>query len=265
VTDDGSPTLDPRDAAAVFAELLARAPAFVPEWSPAEGSPGRALLRIAARDAQVVIDRLNRAPDKHLLAFLDMLGISLIPAQGSRAPIVFVPRSDASDGSIAAGTRVGAAVRGRQDPVVFQTERAIAMAAATLVQVVSLWPARDEYADHSAEHAGKRPFALFDARRPVPHELYLAHDTLLAFAAGATAEVELELSTAGSAALRTAWEHWDGQAWRSFAGFGAGGASGSVDGTIGLTRSGVITLRAVCGESVPTAVGGIAAHWLRGG
>ena len=263
MTDDRTPTLDSRDAAAVFAELLARVPAFVPEWSPAEGSAGRALLRIAARDAQVVIDRLNRAPDKNLLAFLDLLGVSLIPAQGARAPVVFAAMPGAGDGSVPAGTRVGAAVRGRQDPVVFQTEHTIAMAGATLAQVVSLWPARDEYADHSAAHAGKRPFALFEGRRPVPHELYLAHDTLLAFAAGATVEVELELSTAGSAGLRTAWEHWDGQAWRSFAGFGAGGASGSVDGTSGLTRSGVITLRAVCGKSVPTAVGGIAAHWVR--
>ena len=48
---------------------------------------------------------------------------------------------------------------------------------------------------------GRKPFTLFESRIPVPHELYLAHDTLFAFTGGATVEVQLELNPAGSGAL----------------------------------------------------------------
>ena len=70
---------------------------------------------------------------------------------------------------------------------------------------------RDEYADHTAEWAGRRPFTLFENRRPVPHEFYIAHDTLLAFAGKSTVEIEFELSTPGNESLAIKWEYWDGQ------------------------------------------------------
>jgi hypothetical protein len=100
-----TPILDPRNAVQVFDELLARRPACVPEWIPAKEGPAQALLQIFARYMQAVIDRLNQAPDKNLLAFLDMLGISLIPARAARAPVVFEPLPNAIDGRITAGTR----------------------------------------------------------------------------------------------------------------------------------------------------------------
>ena len=42
-----------------------------------------------ARYLQTLAERLERAPDKQKLAFLDMLGIGLIPAAAARAPVVF--------------------------------------------------------------------------------------------------------------------------------------------------------------------------------
>src|SRR5262249_38766527 len=154
-----------------------------------------------ARYMQLTIDRLNQAPDKNLLAFLDMMGISLIPAKPARAPVVFRPRPNSLDGRIEAGTRLGATVAGAPAPILFETESAIAMAAASLVEVVSLWPARDQFTDHSMDLAGGRAFTLFKQAQPVQHELYLAHQTLLAFAGTATVDVEFELSTSGSAPL----------------------------------------------------------------
>jgi hypothetical protein len=62
------------------------------------------------------------------------------------------------------------------------------------VEVRTLWPTRDEYADHTTEWAGGRPFTLFEKRRHVPHEVYLSQDTLLAFEGKATIEIEFELS-----------------------------------------------------------------------
>jgi hypothetical protein len=204
---------------------------------------------------QVMIERLNQAPSKNLLAFLDMMGISLIPSKPARAPVVFRPAPSARDGRIEAGTRLGASVPGVPGPMVFETESAIAMAAAKLVEVVSLWPARDQFADHSSDFAGGRPFTTFKPAQPVQHELYFAHKTLLAFAGMATVEVEFELSTSGSAPLSISWEAWDGQAWRQF---------GVQDGTVGLTRSGVVTLSAECGDSVKTTIDGISSFWIHG-
>src|SRR5262249_23002462 len=132
VKQSQTPILDSRDAAAVLEELLARRPAYVPELRPVPGQPAHALLQIFARYMQVTIDRLNQAPDKNLLAFLDMMGISLIPAKPARAPVVFRPRPNSLDGRIEAGTRLGATVAGAQAPILFETESAIAMAAASL-------------------------------------------------------------------------------------------------------------------------------------
>jgi hypothetical protein len=264
VKGSGAPQLDTRDAAAVFEELLTRRAAYLPEFAPVPAHPSWALLQIFARYAQTVIDRLDRAPDKNLLAFLDLLGISLIPAQAARAPVVFQPVPSASDGRVAAGTRLGADVPNSAAPVAFETESVMALAAARLVEVTTLWPARDEFASHSAALAGGRPFTLFDPRQAVPHELYLAHDVLLSFASGATIEVEFELTTPGSAPLAIAWEYWDGQTWRPFAPFDPANATVSHDGTNGLTRSGIVTLEADCGKSAKTTIVGIDAFWIRG-
>jgi predicted phage baseplate assembly protein len=255
VKDAGAPTLDPRKALQVLDELRARWPAYVPELKPREGTAGWALLEIFARHMEVVIERLNQAPDKNLLAFLDMLGISLIPAQAARAPVVFEPLLNAGNGRIEARTRLGARVSGRSDPVMFETESAIALAAARLVEVKTLWPARDEYADHTTAVAGGRSFTLFKPSQAVPHVLYLAHDTLFAFAGKTILQIEFELVTGGNSPLEIVWEYWDGQVWRPLA---------TVDGTDGFMRSGVFTLRAECGRSVKTKVCGIDAYWVRG-
>ncbi|MGH8555092.1 MAG: hypothetical protein ACREUD_05945, partial [Gammaproteobacteria bacterium] len=259
---NGTPVLDPRDAEQVFAELLTRRPAYVPEVNPSEGGAAQALFRIFARYMEVVTARLNQAPDKNLLAFLDMLGISLIPPQAARAPVVFTPLPETGDGRIEARTRLGAQVAGRPEPIVFETERGLAVAEARLVEVKTLWPARDAYADHSIEVAGGRAFTLFEPGRPIPHAFYLAHDTLFAFTGDVTVDIEFELGNPGVQPLAIAWEFWDGQVWQPFAAFDPAGSSR--DGTGGLTRSGIVRLKVGCGRPQKTRINGIEAYWIRG-
>jgi hypothetical protein len=263
MTFEQTPILDPRDAERILAELLQRRPAYLPHWTAKPGQRGQALLRIFARYMELLVSRLNEAPDKNLLAFLDMMGISLIPARASRAPVVFESLPNAGDGQLLAGTRLGAQVPGQPDPLAFETESSIAMAAAQVVAVRTVWPTRDASADHSMELAGGRPFTLFEPLQPVAHELYLAHDTLFALKGTATVQIEFDLATPGSEALDIVWELWDGQVWRQFRGFDAEG-SPSVDGTAGLTRSGVVTLKVECGPAEKTTVHGVNAYWIRG-
>jgi predicted phage baseplate assembly protein len=223
------------------------------------------MFQVFARDMQTTIQRLNRAPGKNFLAFLDMMGISLIPPQAATAPVVFKPVPRAANGQVPAGAQLGAKVPGQSNPLTFETQNAIAMAAANLVQVAAVWPERDQYADYSSAVTGGRPFTLFDQLQPIPHVFYLANDTLFAFSGTTIIQIEFDLSTPGSEPLSVAWEFWDGRGWRPFAPFDPElDPSPSIDGTGGFTRSGVITLQAQCGKSAQTSVQGIKAYWIRG-
>ncbi len=66
-----------------------RLPAFVPGWKPGATGPARAILEIAARYASLLGERLSKAVDKAKLAFLEALGVDVIPAQPARCPVVF--------------------------------------------------------------------------------------------------------------------------------------------------------------------------------
>lgn len=252
------------------ARLLGRRPGYLPRWTPPPDGPDTAVLRIVSRYAHLVLQRLQQAPEKHRLAFLDRLGISQISARSARAPIVFHLTEGASDAIAPAGTRVAAPPPpGSSKQLVFETERQVGLAAARLTDVVSLWPGRDQFVDDSSRLASGTPFTLFERRRlsDTPHALYIAHDTLLALAGRAQVDVELELTQGGSEPLRIDWEYWDGQVWRGFANTyqqcGAAGAAGH-DGTRGLQRSGRVHLEAECAETSKTTVAGIEGYWLRG-
>ena len=91
---------------------------------------------------------------------------------------------------------------------------------AKLREVVSLWPGRDQYIDHSAAAAAGQPFQLFhmaDLAQNTPHVLYLAHDRLLALSGASAVTVTFELTTPSSEYLDIRWEYWDGAVWRPFA------------------------------------------------
>ena len=77
-----SPRIDPRgrDQLVTETEDLAQS---LSDWQrPATGPPdaGQALTRIFGRFAELVVDRLNRAPEKNYLAYLDLIGTTPIPA-----------------------------------------------------------------------------------------------------------------------------------------------------------------------------------------
>ena len=79
--------LDSRRARDIVAALRHRRPGYVTEWEPLNlpKGPDTAITFVWARYLESILQRLNRAPEKHKLAFLEMLGIELIPAQSARA------------------------------------------------------------------------------------------------------------------------------------------------------------------------------------
>ncbi|MFQ5524988.1 MAG: putative baseplate assembly protein [Thermoanaerobaculia bacterium] len=262
--------LDPRRARELVAAILARRPGYLDRWRPPERGPGRALIEIDSRYLGAVLERLNQAPDKNKLAFLELLGVRLIAAEVARAPIVFQLGDKATDTRAPAGTRVAAPPPPEgSSPIVFETERGLGLSAASIRQVVSLWPGRDQYIDHTeALLAGEafRPFRR-DELEDTPHHLYLAHEALLELSGTARVEVEFELSQPGSEQLDVAWEYWDGEVWRTFRSQRPECAelgSDKIDATNGLTASGRLRLETDCAGSAKKEVNGIETFWIRG-
>ncbi len=263
------PLLDPRVASQIIEELRARRAGFIREWLPAEKGPDAAILHIFARYLQAILQRLNQVPDKNKLAFLDLLGIDLIPAQAARAAMVFRLADKSPDSRLPAGTRMAAPPPPeRSEQIIFETERATGLAAAKLKEVVSLWPGRDQYLDHSAALLVGAPFQPFrkSQLQDTPHALYLAHETLLALTGKSHVDVKFELTTPSDEPLTIFWEYWDGQVWRGFLNSRPAclEEAARLDGTAGLTASGAVHLQADCAETAKTTVNGIQAFWIRG-
>lgn len=126
-----SPLIDGRseaDFAAQTRALLAHYLAAQPYgWQPGDdgGEAGRALTGVFARDCRLVVDRINDAPEKNFLAFLDLLGNALSPPVPARAALSFALDNAVTEGfTITAGTQVQAdAPDGASGPIVFETER----------------------------------------------------------------------------------------------------------------------------------------------
>ncbi len=260
---------DNRSLADLLNSILARRPGYVPDWLPAANTAGNGLAWIVARYLQVVIQRLNQAPDKNRLAFFDQLGIGLVPAQSARAPIVFTLTQGAADSHAPAATQVAAPPPpGSSNQIVFETEQDVGVASAKLAQVVSLWSGSDEYLDHTAALAADQSVTLFDhlQLQPTPHHIYIAHNTLLALTGSVEVDVSFELTQNSSTPLDLSWEYWDGQVWRGFAGMNPacfGITEVKLDGTAGLTQSGTFQLETACATAAQTSVNGIQAFWIR--
>jgi uncharacterized phage protein gp47/JayE len=267
---NAAPPVDSRNADDVLQEFWQRSWGYVPEWQPEPGTAGQAIGQVFAQYVYTILQRLNQAPDKNKLAFLDLLGVRLVPASQARAPIVFQLSPQASDSTAPAGTKVAAPPPpGSSQQTVFETETATGIAAANLVELISLWPGRDEYIDHSADYVAKKPVTVFQstALQPTPHVLYLGHSRLLSFAGNSRLEIEFELEQGSSSPLEILWQYWDGSVWRRFKSlqtYCLTPATQGFDGTNGLMFTGSVRLTTDSAQTALTTVNNASSYWIRG-
>ena len=74
-------------------ELLLRIPRYTPEWTDwNESDPGVTLIELFAWLAESIGYRLNQAPERCLLTFLDVLGITPEPARPASTDLTFTVR-----------------------------------------------------------------------------------------------------------------------------------------------------------------------------
>lgn len=140
------PVIDPRKASDLFRSLREMAPHYTREW-PAkdDDDPGVALLKIFSFIGEGVISRLNRAPDRNFLAFLDLLGIRLLQARPARVPVKFIVANGIEDPFLVdSRTQVSAPPTGeRQQDLPFETLTPLLVIPSTLASLIAVDPELD--------------------------------------------------------------------------------------------------------------------------
>ena len=149
------PKVDERTAREIARDVYALLPDYVEGWPDDRQEAGEladALIHVFGRFGELIIDRLNKAPEKNFLAFLDLLGVSPLPLQAARAPVTFyLAQGAVSHALVPAGTQVAAQPgKGEQKPVVFETEKDLVVVSVNLESLILKDGGRDQCTDFNA-------------------------------------------------------------------------------------------------------------------
>ncbi|HEX8291443.1 MAG TPA: hypothetical protein VF570_06805, partial [Pyrinomonadaceae bacterium] len=280
MTEESAPLVDPRSAQDISRQLRKLLAGYAPQWMKGDAGAdvpeglSAAIIGIFSRFSEIVIHRLNKTPEKNLLAYLDLLGLSVLPPQPARVPLTFsLAAGSLTDAVVPAGTQVATKpAEGETEPAVFETERELTVVAARLDAALTRDPAQDAYADLSdVIRAAADPGAqVFSAETPLEHTHYVGHERFLSHPALKELRVSFQLAQAltNPKPRQLAWESWDGKTWAllftSDSGgkvTPAGGVSAS-DATRALTKGGEVVLTGLPAVP-PTSAGGREGRWLR--
>ncbi|GIE35160.1 hypothetical protein Ait01nite_082050 [Actinoplanes italicus] len=153
-----APRLDRRGADELLALLRERAAVHLPRWTPPEsGDPGTVLQLAFARLMEVALARLNRAPDKHLLTFLDTMGVSLLPPAAATVPLTFGLAPGAAPTVVPAGTAADRPAGAGSPAVRFETTAALTVVPSRLIAVHTVDPVADGSGTGTAPFTGETP------------------------------------------------------------------------------------------------------------
>jgi hypothetical protein len=212
------PKIDTRTFSQLLETLQSMVPHYTPEWTATAGDAGTALLNIHAFITEMVLTQFNQVPRKSLIAFLDMLGIKLLPAQSSRVPITFKPVQGADrDILVPARTQASADKTAEHDEVPFETEKDLLAVVSTLKEVVSVDPGADSVFVHTpgvvAPDGSVRDqqdaFSLFSGTDQQEHSLFLGNKDILNMKGPGEIRLEVTVPPApGNASLDLIWEYW---------------------------------------------------------
>jgi baseplate J-like protein len=137
------PDVDGRRVESFVAELRRYAPHYTPELNlSARQDVGVALMRIFAQLAEAVSTRLDRAPQKNFVAFLDRLGIVLLPARPARAAVTFRLASGLTT-PVRVPQRTRVTAPGPDDDIPFETTGDLVAIPGTIAGVFGVDPLAD--------------------------------------------------------------------------------------------------------------------------
>ncbi len=208
-----APRIDSRDQQMLVDLVRKLALYYCPEWkdiaSIESDENADALIYIFSRMMEIIIQRLNKVPEKNFLAFLDMVGVLLSPPRVARAPLTFnMAKGGKQYGFIQAGTQVATEQTKEKEAVIFETSEDLTVIQPMLVGAVSLIPYEDKWANHSpALFNDSKEVLLFNGQELVPHRLYLGPTELFGFKEETAITLDIELpETANPLVNQQEWE-----------------------------------------------------------
>lgn len=167
------PNLDDRSFEQIKSEMLLRIPRYTPEWTDWNASdPGTTLIELFAWLAESIGYRLNQAPDRCILTFLEVLGIVPDPARAASTDLTFTVRQgETRPITIPARTVVASNVQTDDGPILFETERGLELMPLRLqsLQLAGL----SNFEVHAIEDATTPRFRPFGTDPQLGSALYL--------------------------------------------------------------------------------------------
>lgn len=254
------PKIDSRTAVEVAAQTRSLLRDFTPEWNGDAPDPlAAALIAIFARYTEIIIQRLNEAPRKNFLAFLDLLGASLLPPQPARAPLTFsLAAGSEVPGVVPAGTQVAVPPsEGETEPVIFETERELVVTAAELDAIFTRDPEPDSYGDYSllVSTAAPEGEPILEGRTPIDHILYIGDREFFAQSNLSAVKLDVTFDRVVQDEMTIQWERWDGEGWSSI-----GSAPLKTNTTDAKQRFNLGNL-----DLIPVSeIAGLDSRWIRG-
>lgn len=179
-----APILDDRKSIDIYKQSLALARYYCPEWAEKwqadfdPNDPGMVILKLFSKITEHIINQLNRVPEKHRIAFLDFMGIDLLPAQAAKVPLTFYLAEGASRAYIPEGSSVAS----KEPEVVFETTKGLSVSPAKLKAVFVLDPLNDNFTEYSRDIKEKEDeFSVFGDKKVqnLEHVLYIGDDLAL--------------------------------------------------------------------------------------
>jgi len=232
---ESAPLVDHR----TFKDIVNDAKVLAEEYCPGSGidwklpgnendektkDPGMAMVYLFAHLMEIIISRLNQVPDKHFLAFLDMVGTRLLPAAPAKALLQFkLSAGTAANGFVPAGTQVAGQPTGSQDPINFETQKDLVVTPVQLKECYTLDPGNDRYDNPTAivtcSETGE--CEMFNGKDLIQHIIYIGDDRIFGFTekeAKVTLKFTFQDENHGFQNLSLLWEYSLGEEkWQTLA------------------------------------------------
>lgn len=139
------PKIDARAFSDLLRALRQAIPHYTPEWPASdEKDPAVGLLKIFSRMTENIIGRLNGVSHKNFAAFLNMLGIELLPARPARVPLTFtLAKGTEREVLVPARTQAAAGKTEEHEELPFETETNLLAVPSALTRAIAVDPASD--------------------------------------------------------------------------------------------------------------------------
>jgi Baseplate J-like protein len=135
------PNLDDRTWEEIVAQARALIPTYAPTWTDHNLSdPGIILVELFAWMVEGMIFRLNRVPDKNLVEFLNLIGVTRDPATPASTYLTYRLATDADPLVVPKGHQVSTPQTEENEPVIFETDQDLRVLRANLTTALILFP-----------------------------------------------------------------------------------------------------------------------------